>query len=63
MFFRKAAEGGTDSPIAEGLSRTVDFLNRSTRKDSGFSWGLVLLIAFGIYALGNVIYICVKLFN
>lgn len=49
--------------LRSGVERTTEFLNRSVGRESNFSWGLFLLVLFGIYALVNVVVIVIRFFN
>lgn len=46
-----------------GLEKTSEFMNRAIGGDKSLPLGLYLLIAFGVYALVNIVFIVVKLFN
>ena len=55
---------GKDDTVRERMeAQAAEFLNRSVREASQVSWGLVILIAFGVYALVNIVVLVVKFFN
>ena len=55
-------EAGNDAPGR--FSGFEDFFNRTLGGgDSKLSWGLVLLIAFALYALVNLVVIVLRIFN
>ena len=61
------AENDTEKrSLREGLNSRLDslegVLNKSSREGSKWSWGLILLLAFALYAIVNLIIVVLKLF-
>lgn len=54
-------ESGT-SRFSRRIAGLEGFFNRSAREGSRISWGLVLLIAFVVYAVINFIVVILKIF-
>lgn len=54
-------ESGT-SRFGRRIAGLEGFFNRSAREGSRISWGLILLIAFVVYAVINFIVVILKIF-